>query len=129
MKSRNLLAIILGALLIAVLVSGCAAPAAPAADAPAADEAATEEPAEEAASEEAAAEAIYIPVISKGFQHQFWQAVQKGAEQAAADLRRRDHLRRSRDRGHGRQAGRDDADRAGQEPGRHLPWPLWTARR
>ena len=85
MKSRNLLAIILGALLIAVLVSGCAAPAAPAADAPAADEAATEEPAEEGASEEAA-EAIYIPVISKGFQHQFWQAVQKGAEQAAADL-------------------------------------------
>ena len=23
---------------------------------------------------------IYIPVISKGFQHQFWQAVKKGAE-------------------------------------------------
>jgi ribose transport system substrate-binding protein len=28
----------------------------------------------------------YIPVISKGFQHQFWQAVKKGAEQAATDL-------------------------------------------
>jgi len=28
----------------------------------------------------------YIPVISKGFQHQFWQAVKKGSEQAAADL-------------------------------------------
>lgn len=28
----------------------------------------------------------YIPVISKGFQHQFWQAVKSGAEQAAADL-------------------------------------------
>ena len=26
---------------------------------------------------------IYIPVISKGFQHQFWQAVKQGAEQAA----------------------------------------------
>jgi ribose transport system substrate-binding protein len=25
----------------------------------------------------------YIPVISKGFQHQFWQAVKQGAEQAA----------------------------------------------
>ena len=89
MKSRNLLAIILGALLVAVLVSGCAAPAAPAAEAPAAEEAVgeeTAEPAEEAASEDAAAEAVYIPVISKGFQHQFWQAVQKGAEQAAADL-------------------------------------------
>lgn len=28
----------------------------------------------------------YIAVISKGFQHQFWQVVKKGAEQAAADL-------------------------------------------
>jgi ribose transport system substrate-binding protein len=28
----------------------------------------------------------YIPVISKGFQHQFWQAVKAGAEQAAADF-------------------------------------------
>lgn len=26
---------------------------------------------------------IYFPVISKGFQHQFWQAVKSGAEQAA----------------------------------------------
>ncbi len=29
---------------------------------------------------------IYIPVISKGFQHQFWQAVKLGAEKAAKDL-------------------------------------------
>ena len=28
----------------------------------------------------------YIPVISKGFQHQFWQAVKKGSEQAATEL-------------------------------------------
>lgn len=28
---------------------------------------------------------LYIPVISKGFQHQFWQAVQAGAEMAAED--------------------------------------------
>lgn len=27
----------------------------------------------------------YIPVISKGFQHQFWQAVKQGAEKAAKD--------------------------------------------
>lgn len=27
---------------------------------------------------------MYIPVISKGFQHQFWQTVKKGAEAAAA---------------------------------------------
>jgi ribose transport system substrate-binding protein len=31
--------------------------------------------------------AIYIPVISKGFQHQFWQAVKQGADKAAADLK------------------------------------------
>ncbi|MCB0125351.1 MAG: ABC transporter substrate-binding protein, partial [Caldilineaceae bacterium] len=28
----------------------------------------------------------YIPIISKGFQHQFWQAVKAGAEQAAAEF-------------------------------------------
>src|SRR5271170_1116255 len=31
----------------------------------------------------ARADDIYIPLISKGFQHQFWQAVKAGAEQAA----------------------------------------------
>jgi len=30
---------------------------------------------------------VYIPLVSKGFQHQFWQAVKSGAEQAAKDLR------------------------------------------
>ncbi len=29
---------------------------------------------------------MYIPVIGKGFQHQFWQVVKKGSEQAGADL-------------------------------------------
>lgn len=29
---------------------------------------------------------MYIPVISKGFQHQFWQAVKAGADQAAAEF-------------------------------------------
>src|SRR5512139_460226 len=35
---------------------------------------------------EASADKMYIPVISKGFQHQFWQAVKQGSEQAAKDL-------------------------------------------
>ncbi len=30
---------------------------------------------------------IYIPLISKGFQHQFWQAVKLGAEKAAKDYK------------------------------------------
>jgi ribose transport system substrate-binding protein len=31
------------------------------------------------------AQEAYVPLISKGFQHQFWQAVKAGAEQAAKD--------------------------------------------
>jgi ribose transport system substrate-binding protein len=31
------------------------------------------------------ADEAYIPLISKGFQHQFWQAVKAGAEQAAKE--------------------------------------------
>ncbi len=34
----------------------------------------------------ALAEDIYIPIISKGFQHQFWQSVKAGSEQAAKDF-------------------------------------------
>jgi ribose transport system substrate-binding protein len=33
-----------------------------------------------------AAETLFIPLISKGFQHQFWQAVKTGAELEAAEL-------------------------------------------
>ena len=29
---------------------------------------------------------VYIPVISKGFQHQFWQTVNAGSDQAAEDF-------------------------------------------
>jgi ribose transport system substrate-binding protein len=35
----------------------------------------------------ASAQEIYIPLISKGFQHQFWQAVKQGADQAAKDYK------------------------------------------
>ena len=34
----------------------------------------------------ASADEVYIPLISKGFQHQFWQAVKSGADQAGKDL-------------------------------------------
>ncbi|MFZ0100204.1 MAG: ABC transporter substrate-binding protein, partial [Gemmobacter sp.] len=34
----------------------------------------------------AAHDKLYIPLISKGFQHQFWQAVKAGADKAAAEL-------------------------------------------
>ena len=38
------------------------------------------------AGSETPAERMYIPIISKGFQHQFWQAVKLGAEKAAGEL-------------------------------------------
>jgi ribose transport system substrate-binding protein len=83
MMQNKKLFFLLGLLLVAaLLVAACGAqPAAPAAP-----------PAEEAGGESAAAPAEstgakpYIPVISKGFQHQFWLAVKQGAEQAAQDL-------------------------------------------
>ena len=75
MKSKYLYAL-LAILLMSALLIGCSSPASE----PAAEEAA---PAEEAAAP--AEEEIYIAVISKGFQHQFWQAVAAGAEQAAED--------------------------------------------
>ncbi|MDM0116505.1 ABC transporter substrate-binding protein [Variovorax sp. J22R133] len=34
-----------------------------------------------------AQEQPYIPLVSKGFQHQFWQAVKQGADQAAKDYK------------------------------------------
>lgn len=33
------------------------------------------------------AQELYIPIVSKGFQHQFWQAVKAGADQAARDYK------------------------------------------
>jgi len=33
-----------------------------------------------------AAQSVYIPLISKGFQHQFWQAVKLGADKAAKEF-------------------------------------------
>lgn len=68
MKTKSLLITIAGALTIIALLAACQ-PAAPAAVEPA----------------PAAEEKLYIPVISKGFQHQFWLAVREGAEKAAVD--------------------------------------------
>lgn len=40
----------------------------------------------DAAPSDTPTEKMYIPLVSKGFQHQFWQAVKLGAEKAAAEL-------------------------------------------
>ena len=85
MKTKKLLITIFGLLAIAAMLVACAPAAeeaAPAEEAPAEEEVVVEE---EVVEEEAMEEPLYIPVISKGFQHAFWLAVEKGAEQAAAD--------------------------------------------
>lgn len=67
MNTKKVLFALLSAFVMISVIASCAP-------------AATEAPA-------AAPEAkLYIPVISKGFQHQFWQAVKLGSENAAKDL-------------------------------------------
>jgi len=79
---KKLIAVVLS-LCIAFSLAACA-PAAPA-PAPAPAPAAPEAPAAPAPAP-AAPEKLYIPVIAKGFQHQFWQVVAQGAAKAASDL-------------------------------------------
>lgn len=76
MKINKLFVVLSLFVLAAMLLSACGAPA----PAPA------EKPAEQKPAEKPAAAKPYIPVISKGFQHQFWQAVKSGSEKAAKDL-------------------------------------------
>ena len=77
---KKFLAIAL-ALCMVFALCACGQQAAPAA-APAQEAAPAAAPAEEAP---AAEETLYIPVMAKGFQHQFWQAVKTGSEDAAKD--------------------------------------------
>ncbi|MCX7711146.1 MAG: ABC transporter substrate-binding protein [Clostridia bacterium] len=83
MRFNKVLTVLLSMLLVVSLLGGCSSskPAeAPKTEAPKAEAAKTEAP---KAEEKKAAGKMYIPVISKGFQHQFWQAVKMGAEKAA----------------------------------------------
>ncbi|MCU0490665.1 MAG: ABC transporter substrate-binding protein [Chloroflexaceae bacterium] len=77
MVTKKLVSSLSGLLVAGLLITGCGAtqPAAPAS---------TAAPAAGAASSGEAKP--YIPIISKGFQHQFWQAVKSGAEQASRDF-------------------------------------------
>lgn len=74
---KKVLSLLLVLVLGMTMLAGCQSNepvAEPAAEASKESESATEEVVE-----------VYIPVISKGFQHQFWQAVKMGVEQAADD--------------------------------------------
>lgn len=76
MKARSF-ALITGLVLVVGACSGGAA-------SPAASTAASSAPS--AAASTGTGEQLYIPVISKGFQHQFWQAVKLGSDKAAAEF-------------------------------------------
>src|SRR5439155_26467049 len=75
----------LSSMSVAVVVAACAPGAWPAAPAPAAAPTAPPAAAQQPAAGQVTS-STYIPVISKGFQHQFWQAVKLGSEQAATAL-------------------------------------------
>jgi ribose transport system substrate-binding protein len=77
MKSRKMFSALMILALAITMLTGCAP-----AEQPTAAPVQTEAP---AAPAQPAAKP-YIPVISKGFQHQFWQAVKLGAEKAATEL-------------------------------------------
>ena len=70
MKIKHMIAIVSCLLLVAAVTSSCA----------------TATPAPTEAASPGTGAKLYIPVISKGFQHQFWQAVKQGSENAAKDL-------------------------------------------
>ena len=89
---RKVLSVILATAMVATMLSGCGSTAATAAtEAPEspATEVATEAP---AATEAAATEAAtttsggLVYLVSKGFQHQYWQAVYQGAQEKAKEL-------------------------------------------
>lgn len=86
---KKLLAALLSVAMVATLLAGCGSKEAEApAEAPAEEE--TEAPAETPAEEEAEAPAdgagMHFEIVSKGFQHQYWQAVLKGAQDRADEL-------------------------------------------
>lgn len=83
MRMRKIMAPMLSLVMVASLFSGCTSSSKDEPKKEATSTQATSQPAKTAAPKQ---EEIYIPVISKGFQHQFWQAVKMGAEKAAKEF-------------------------------------------
>lgn len=77
--SKKILALALVAILALTAFTGCGQPAPAPAPAPAPG-------GDSSAPAPAPEKELYISVVAKGFQHQFWQVVKQGSEQAAADL-------------------------------------------
>ena len=82
---KKVLSALLSVAMVATLLVGCGGSKEEAA-APA-PEATTEAPAEEeAAAPEATGEALHFEIVSKGLQHEYWQAVKNGCESKAQEL-------------------------------------------
>lgn len=78
MRSIGRMTTVAAACVMALGLAACSGSTAPAADAPASEAPATEAPATE--------EGGTIYLVSKGFQHRFWQAVNEGAQEAGKEL-------------------------------------------
>ena len=72
---KKLLGLMLCTAILGSMMIGCGSK--PAQDSSAAPEKATEESADGE---------LYVYLVSKGFQHQFWQAVKQGADEKSAEL-------------------------------------------
>jgi len=72
---------------MALLIAACSSSTGGASPAASASAGAPASAGESAAASSGGGTTPYIPIVSKGFQHQFWQAVKKGAEGKAAELK------------------------------------------
>ncbi|MGE5614586.1 MAG: ABC transporter substrate-binding protein [Bacillota bacterium] len=81
---KRFLSIILTIALVALLMAGCGKSTTSTTDTKTSDGTAKTESTAKTETQKGAAEKPYIAIISKGFQHQFWQTVLKGAQDAAA---------------------------------------------
>jgi ribose transport system substrate-binding protein len=84
MKMRKTVTVLLSLLLVLSLFAGCGSKPAESTQSASPDPSQGAESSQSAEPQETAKK-LYIPVLSKGFQHQFWQAVKMGAEKAAKD--------------------------------------------
>ena len=88
---KKLLSVLLCAAMVATMAAGCGSKEEPASTPAPETKEETTEPAADAEEEktdesQAAGGELHFEIVSKGFQHQYWQAVLKGAEQKAAEL-------------------------------------------